>query len=447
MAWKPRYFDKVEAMMCHWVNLFSRAAIILVITAGFAGANDVAIVPESLRNDPAYAKYARIQIQLALLADSSMADLPIFVDSPLPGVIDLRGTAPDDRTKERIVQHALRISGLRVRQTIRVVASDANTPVTSEPADKLLASVKETLEILFPEISKKLTVTSENGVVTLTGSAPSYETCLLLSQSAKSQPGCRAVICRLQVPVDPTSQKVKVSELGSDGLFVAQLPKIPPPSQEIPTAKGVDRYTTPNQTDRTLAADDAPQANLGDRQIREQVKSRIEKDNQLKAAGFEIDVQDGVVSLAGNGQSRAQIELATAIASEVPQVTKVVAKCRPVSIQRFRPQTVDARDANPKPARKKLLGFIPWGGTSTNETPVNNRRFREAVKKTLARRCERDIQDLTVKVSHDGLKLLIEGKVATPQKRVAVFKQLDNLAELRNVPYDAVLQVVSDETN
>jgi len=41
--------------------------------------------------------------------------------------------------------------------------------------------------------------------------------------------------------------------------------------------------------------------------------------------------------------------------------------------------------------------------------------------------------------------LLIEGKAANPQKRVAVFKQLENTAELRGVGFDAVLQITESE--
>jgi hypothetical protein len=131
----------------------------------------------------------------------------------------------------------------------------------------------------------------------------------------------------------------------------------------------------------------------------------------------------------------------------------VVAKLRPVSIQRFRPIGYDAAkgkaeklNAPPKP--RKLLGFIPLGSApddGPSGAPVNTRRYRDAVKKTLQRRCGADLEDLVVKAAPDNKGLIIEGKVATPQKRVGIFKQVDNLAELRNINYDLVLEIKEGE--
>jgi osmotically-inducible protein OsmY len=422
------------------------AATALAAGATPAAANDVAKVPETLRNDPAYSTYAKIQIQLEMLATPSTANLDVVVDSPLPGVIDLRGTAPDPKIKDRLVQTALRISGLRVRQTMRVA------PPTDAPAEStivnpdLTTTVKDTVTALFPELAANVTVSATaDGVVTLKGSAPSYEACLLLAQSAKSQPGCRAAVCKLQVPIDPISQKLKVSEDGAAQVYAAQLPAIPTAGAEIPLAR--DKYTEPRIPAQRMAADDAPPENLADRQILEDVRGRFDRIPELKRANWEVDVQSGVVTLSANTQSRAEVEIATAAASEAANVFKVISKCRPVSIQRsrVRPQTSEATVAPPKP--RKLLGFIPFGTTQPAAVgaPVNSWRYRENLRRLIQSRCGSDVQDLTVKATADGKGLLLEGKTATPQKRVSVFKQLDNLAELRNVNYDAVLQIIAKE--
>jgi osmotically-inducible protein OsmY len=436
-----------------WTQVRGTAAgLLTLLTAWNAAAADTAQVPESLRNDPAYATYAKIQIQLDMLANPSTAAVPIIVDSPLPGVIDLRGTAPDQRIRDHVVQSAQRISGLRVRQTLRITPTPPLKAPDAESRANLVPACKETLNALFPEVGPNVTVSANrDGVVSLSGVAPSYESCLLICQTAKSQPGCTAVVCKLQVPIDKASQRLKVTEDGNERLFAAQLPAIPPSSNSA-TLLPEDRFIE-RQTDLArLAADDAPPENQADRQLLDDIRARFDKDAELKRLNFEIDVQQGVVSLAANTQSRAQVELAVATAAEAPGVNKVSAKCRPVSILRYRPKTYDVDPNKPnastmKTPPKKLLGFIPWGGgeARTVSAPVASGRYREAIRKNLQKRCEKDVTDLAVKVSADGKGLLIEGKTANPQKRVAAFKQLENTAELRGVAFDAVFAITESE--
>ena len=431
---------------------WATAGSLMLLAAWNATGNDAAQVPESLRNDPAYATYARIQIQLDMLANPSTAAVQIVVDSPLPGVIDLRGTVPDQRIRDHIVQAAQRISGLRVRQTIRITPS---APIKTPDLDaraNLVPTCKETIAALFPDCGAAITVSANReGVATLSGVAPSYEACLLICQAAKSQPGCTAVVCKLQVPIDKASQRLKVTEDGQERLFAAQLPTIPPPSASTPLLPE-DKFMERSTDLARLAADDAPPENQADRQLLDDLRARFERDGELKRLNFEIDVQHGVVTLAANTQNRAQVELAVATAGEAPGVTKVTAKCRPVSILRYRPKSYDADPTKPnagtlKTPPKKLLWLIPVGGGESKpiSAPVANGRYRDAIRKNLQKRCEKDAVDLTVKLSADGKGLLIEGKTPNPQKRVAVFKQLENTAELRGVAFDAVLQITESE--
>jgi hypothetical protein len=426
--------------------------VAMLLAAWSAVAGDAAQVPESLRNDPAYATYAKIQIQLDMLANPSTASTAIIVDSPLPGVIDLRGMAPDQRVKDHVVQAAQRISGLRVRQTVRITPTAPMKAPAPEARANLVPTCKETLAVLFPEFGPNITVSANrDGVVTLSGVAPSYETCLLMCQTAKSQVGCTAVVCKLQVPIDKVSQKLKVTEDGNERLFAAQLPTIPPPPSSIPTLPE-DRFLDRPTDLARLAADDAPPENQADRQLLDDVRARFDRDAELKRLNFEVDVQQGVVTLAANAQARSQVELAVATAGEAPGVTKVVAKCRPYSILRYRPKSYDADPSQPnagtvKTPPRKLLWIIPIGGGETKpvSAPVANGRYRDAIRKNLQKRCERDVSELTVKVSADGKGLLIEGQTPNPQKRVAVFKQLENTAELRGIAFDAVLHITENE--
>ena len=57
-----------------WTRIRGTAAAFVTLFAAWdAIAGDTAQVPESLRNDPAYATYAKIQIQLDMLANPSTA--------------------------------------------------------------------------------------------------------------------------------------------------------------------------------------------------------------------------------------------------------------------------------------------------------------------------------------------------------------------------------------
>src|SRR5262245_38163571 len=124
------------------VRIVGSACIFGLVAAWNATAADRAVVTETLRNDTAYATYAKIQIQLEMLANPSTASSSIIVDSPLPGVIDLRGTVPDQRIKDNIVQTADRVSGLRVRQYIRIVPTAPIKNGDREARANLVPTVK-----------------------------------------------------------------------------------------------------------------------------------------------------------------------------------------------------------------------------------------------------------------------------------------------------------------
>ncbi|HVJ81142.1 MAG TPA: hypothetical protein VNC50_08740, partial [Planctomycetia bacterium] len=181
--------------------------------AAGAWAGDVAQVPETLKADAAYTTYSKAIVQLDLLANPATAGLPIVIESALPGVLDVRGSVPTSRLKNHVLQSTLRISGLRVRETLRVAPTPRAKEGLLDGKERLALerSTKETIEALFPELKEKIqTSVGRDGIVVCNGECPNYETRLLLAQAMKSQPGCAAVVTLMTIPALPGSQRIPV---------------------------------------------------------------------------------------------------------------------------------------------------------------------------------------------------------------------------------------------
>ncbi len=431
-----------------------RWILAVALSAGAAPAADVAAVPETLKEDPAYTEYARILVQLELLAEPALADAPITVDSPLPGVLDLRGSAPTAELKQRAVDHAARISGLRVRENLRVIAAPNRrpTPEEAEARRNLEPGVRSALAALFPELADGFKVTSaEAGVVVLEGQVSNMETRLMLSQTAKGALGCRAVRNRLRVTLTADeTPKVRIGDGSALAVFAAQLPRVPDAPGAAQDAALVAAGMGAPLPLPAGAADDAPAAVPAHQQLADAVRSRLAKEKELASFNLDVEAADGLVTLVGSANTRQQVELAVAAASEAPHVVMVVAKTRPVSIQRYRPFTYDAADGKSArggiakaPEPKKLLGFLPlWGRPTTPNAAVASRKFRESLRHAIQKMDGiGNAKAATVKASADGHWLLVEGVSASPQQRAKFFKELENLPALRNIPYDAVVKI------
>lgn len=411
-----------------------------------AGEIEVAKVPASLAKSPEYSRYVSTLIQLELLANPAVAALPVTVVVPEPGVISLTGTVTSNKIRRFVIDTAKRISGLPVRDTMRIgpINPDYFVKVTE---DRLETVTNETLASLFPELNEQVrtTVTAE-GVVVLNGTAPTYEAKLTLSQAVKSQPGCKAVVNLIMVSADPGNGMVMVTDDGRMRLRANDLPTVP-----AAPLVNLERSDTDQPTVRALTAgpmaDDAPDGDPYARQIRDDVVARLQRAPELAGAEFDVTVRGGEVTISSKLSTRAEVEQMVSVASDVSGVTKVIAKCSPFSIQRNIPPRggLDAPTDGKAGERKKILGFLPTlGGPSGKEgkSLASDRRFRDTIKKTLKRRCDGRADDIAVRDTITGLQ--IEAEVKTPRDRTFVLKQIDNIVELRGVRYDVALHVKSD---
>ncbi|QDU61313.1 BON domain protein [Planctomycetes bacterium Pan216] len=397
----------------------------------------VAEVPAELKKDPSYTQYAAILVQLDLLAAPVTARLPVTVSDPEPGMIELQGSVPSAAVKKHVIDGARRLSGLNVRESLRVDPGLGSLP--SEDPGYLAGSSRETIQTLFPEHAEHVAVSSgEDGIIVLTGTISSYESKLLLTQAIMSQPGCLAVVSLLEVPVNPELGTITISELQGRRLAAESLPKIPAaPLSDAFVMQSTRQRTTSGKP--IVAADDGPERDLLDRQVREDALDRLSVRMGAKALKLEVDAHYGQVTISGDLGSQEEVEEAVEAIAEVDGVTKVVAKCRPYSLQRNLPGGRFKGTTKAPAKEKSWLDWMTWGGSSQDGTSGNSWRFRSSLKKTIKRRCGKRLEELEIRNSLHGL--VIEGEVESPRDRTFVLKQIDNVMEIRNLRYDVVLQI------
>lgn len=410
-------------------------------------------VPADLKADMAYTHYAAMLIHIDLLSNPETADLPIQVDARETGTVRIAGSAPSPQHKSYVLDNARRISGLAIRDELRVARQNRKpTPPADSP--QLASDAKESIAALFPELGKQLDVSvGDEGVVVITGSVDSMQAKLLLSQSVKSQLGCVAVANITTIrPAEPG--RLRITEDGSLTLALNQIPEVPAaePFQPISAAK-VGVHRADDAPDRqALGADDDFATEMPDQQIHKDIRNELASAPELVDAGLEIEVRSGVVLLSGDVANRDLVQKAVDRASAVRGVSKVVAKCKPVSIQRNVPGQShgSAGAAGPNTAahrnRTLLDSVVPAflrgdrkTGTEPDKGITNSRRFRDTVYKTLKKRCGDRVSGLKVRNGLHGMT--IEAEVKNLRDRTFVMKQIDNIVELQQIAYDAAVTI------
>jgi hypothetical protein len=158
---------------------------------------------------------------------------------------------------------------------------------------------------------------------------------------------------------------------------------------------------------------------------------------------LEVDTDGGGLVVSGKLDSRSRVEAAIDRLSSVSDITKVIVKSRPYSMQRTFPNgKKDSPSAAPTDWKTRMMRWMPGSASDDPVAMAGSWRFRESVRRSLIQLCERRLDDLSVKSTTRGL--VIEGTIANARDRAFVLKQVDNLASLRNVPCDIVLEIKAD---
>lgn len=411
----------------------------LALTVGAKESIEVARPSAAQQQDALYTKYCQTQIELSYLSRAKSAVLGVVVSSPEPGVIAIEGTVPNERLRRMLIDDARRVSGLEVRDLLRTGRVPDHYFVDISK-DELLEAAMDTVDTLFPEVRKHVKASVDDaGVITLTGEIQSHDIKLQLAKAMKSLPGCQAVVSLLSVTVREEDGSIAIDNDGGR-LVAAELPKIPP----APLQDWIQNEARPSIRSMTTksvaaAADDAPEGELGDRQIREDIQNTLEADPTLATEDIEVDVRDGIVTLTGKLATRDACERAATAVTEVLGVKQVIVKGKPFTIQRrLAPKAQVAKTTEVKEANWATR-LMPWTKQDGQENRSGDRKLRASVQKSIKKRCEKRIKNVVVRPGIRGL--LIEGEVDSAKDRAFVLKQIDTIAELNAMSYDVILRV------
>ena len=435
-----------------WVSGIVALSTFSVVALGGRPSWKTAVVPESLAKSPAYLSYAKTLIQIDLLANPTTASLPVAVECPEAGLIVIRGRVGSEPVRQYILANARRISGLTVRDEIRVTELSEEKRI-EVAADELEVLTSETLAALFPRLSEQIrTTVTGAGIVVLNGRVPSYDAKLQLSQAVKSQPGCQAVVNLVMVPANPETGKIALTENRQVQLEANKLPIIPAaPLVDLKQLEKASPGTAGSPGSRGAFGDDAPDGDLLDRQLLEEVRAQLSRNPDSARAGLEVDVRFGVVYITGDLKRRKQVESVVESIAELPDANKIVAQCRPFSIQcnlpyrggDYHETEQDQEQTENKPHKRFGLLSIPYvSHNDSDQEKTASWWFRERLRRSIQKRCGKRLTETKVRPTLDGL--VIEGEVKSPRDRSFVFRQVDELLELRDTKYQLVLRVLDE---
>ena len=133
-----------------------------------------------------------LQTKLALLADERVSSADVHVTTQ-EGVIKLRGKVDSEAQQQAAGEIARTIEGAReVNNQLTVVPQPQRKAVDRQDR-QIVQDVKQELKSDGRLKRARIHVRSDEGIVTLTGKAPSLETSVRASETARSVPGVRAV--------------------------------------------------------------------------------------------------------------------------------------------------------------------------------------------------------------------------------------------------------------
>lgn len=403
----------------------------------------VAHVDDELRITSAYTMYAKMLVQIDLIANPRTASCNTSVMAVRAGSLILEGTVPTAGLRDYIEQNAQRITGLSIENMLTIGEVPPVNLISARPME-LEAEVRDTITGFYPNLADSVRVTvTDTGIVELHGEVTNYETKLNVSRLVKSQQGSRAVINLLRVPADPDTGLVQVSEDGTLTLEANRLPIIP-----AAPIVSIDEPAAPAESFRSgmaMAADDAPIRRASGIKLVEDARAIIERDADLAIMELELDAQGDDLVVSGRVDSRAQVELIVDRLADVPDIHKITVKARPYSMQRTMGATHSRSTGEEDTDQKSWLSWINPLASGEPDDPVESAqgwRFRSSLRRSINRQCDGRVDQL--KVSATGQGILIEGEVATARDRAFVLKQIDNNASIRAIPTDIVLRIESE---
>jgi osmotically-inducible protein OsmY len=140
-----------------------------------------------------------LKTKLALLADERISSNEVSVKT-VKGVITLHGKVASAEEQKAAEEIALTIEGQKQVINQLTVVPTAERKMVDRQDDQLVSDVKQGIKKDASLKKTDIDVRAEKGIVTLTGKAPSLETSVRASETARRVSGVRAVRNELAVP-------------------------------------------------------------------------------------------------------------------------------------------------------------------------------------------------------------------------------------------------------
>ena len=133
-----------------------------------------------------------LKTKLALLADERVSSREVSVTTR-QGVITLRGKVGNEEARQAAEEVALKIQGAQKVHNQLMVVPQAAREAVDRNDDQIVRDVEQRIKGDPSLRQADIEIRSDNGIVTLTGKAPSLPTSVRASEVASQVPGVRAV--------------------------------------------------------------------------------------------------------------------------------------------------------------------------------------------------------------------------------------------------------------
>jgi hyperosmotically inducible protein len=133
-----------------------------------------------------------LKTKLALLADERVSSNDVSVKTA-KGVITLRGKVDSEAEQQAAGEIARTIEGAQAVSNQLTVVPAAQRKMVDRQDDQIVKEVKRGIKNDARLKKADIDVRADEGIVTLTGKAPSLETSVRASETARRVPGVRAV--------------------------------------------------------------------------------------------------------------------------------------------------------------------------------------------------------------------------------------------------------------
>lgn len=163
-----------------------------IATSGMASAERTVKDAGKIATREVTDSWLTLQTKLALLADERVSSGDVHVTTR-SGVITLRGKVDSEAEQQAAGEIARTIEGAREVSNQLMVVPQAERKAVDRQDHQLVRDVKQEIKNDARLKHARIHVRADEGIVTLTGKAPSLKTSVRASETARRVPGVRAV--------------------------------------------------------------------------------------------------------------------------------------------------------------------------------------------------------------------------------------------------------------